>query len=373
MLNGIMGFTDLLCLAETDPVRLKYLDGIKRATARSADLTQKLLAFGRRGKNLVEPVNLQQAVEECLGMLKPSMNSNLSVAVDFQGPCWISGDPSQIQQVLVNLCINAMEAMQEGGRLTLTCRPRALGPKEGVGVGVGVGLPEGQYLELKVSDEGTGMPEEVLERIFEPFFTTKNDGRTIGSGLGLSTVYGIVMAHNGDISVESELGRGTRFRLLFPATAVSAMLGPASAPGARSLQSTEPATGKILMVEDESILLELGERALETLGYTPLTARNGLEGVETFRQHHADLRMVLLDLKMPDMGGHEAFINMHLIDPAVPVIICTGYGDNEEVHHLIGLGAKNMLSKPYTIAGLADALTLNARVLATTNRTGGAT
>ena len=233
------------------------------------------------------------------------------------------------------------------GTLTVSCRHRNLGPEEGLHLQ----LSEGGYVELAVSDLGAGMTEEVRHRIFEPFFTTKTTGRTVGTGLGLATVFGIVMSHNGAIAVESEPGKGSTFRVLFPAGIKpheDADAGPS--PGASH------ARGRLLVVEDEPLLLELAGAALEGMGYTVCLAENGQEAVEAFQLHHGDLQAVLLDLKMPVMDGKEAFRRMHLLDPGVPVIVCTGYGDNEEVQTLITLGAAAMLSKPYSLSELSAAL-----------------
>jgi PAS domain S-box-containing protein len=352
MLSGILGYANLLAMNETDPVRRKYIVGIEKAAQRSAELTQKLLAFGRRGKNLVEAVNLRLAAEECLGLLKPSMHANLTVRSDFQEPCWVDGDPNQIQQILVNLCLNAMEAMPGGGTLKLSCRPCVIGPEDALRYQ----LPEGSYVELQVADVGVGMNDEVRERIFEPFFTTKAHGPSPGTGLGLSTVFGIVVTHHGAISVESEPGQGSTFQVLLPSGSMRegpAQKGPAADNG--------KGRGKVLVVEDEHLLRELAEEALKTLGYTVCAAENGKEGVAAFRLHHGDLQAVILDLKMPVMGGTEAFSQMHQIDPSVPVIVCTGYGENEEVQRLISQGAAAMLSKPYQVSELSDAIARHAK------------
>jgi two-component system cell cycle sensor histidine kinase/response regulator CckA len=345
MLGGIMGFAELLLAEEQEPVRAGRLRSIIRAASRSGELTRKLLAFGRKGKDLVEPVNLGLVVKECLAMLRPSMHSDLRVEVDLEDCPGIDADPGQMHQVVLNLCINGLEAMRGPGTLTLRSCTRVIEEP----TSPDFLLPAGIYLELAVSDTGIGMSEEVRQRIFEPFFTTKTEAGKPGTGLGLSTVYGIVHSHRGSIEVDSQPGAGTRFRILIPA----GTLVPA---GAVSLPSSRKGHGEVLLVEDELLLREAATSALESLGYVVHAAGDGAAGLEAFRDHHATLLAVLLDLKMPVMGGREAFLEMHRIDPDVPVLVCTGFGENEEVQALRSQGAVGMLSKPYRIADLAEAL-----------------
>jgi len=345
MLGGIMGYADLLLAGEQDPHRQKYLRAILNAASRSSELTQKLLAFGRRGKNRAESLDLPTMVEECLALLRPTMSPDLQVTIDLAGCPPVDGDPSQIHQVLVNLCLNAIEAMPERGTLTIGARSRELSG----GALSGQALEPGAYVELEVSDTGVGMSVETQQRIFEPFFTTKTSSSLAGTGLGLSTAYGIVQAHRGGISVSSVLGKGTTFSVYLP-------VGVLSPRASASAVEPAPGQGVILLVEDEPLLREVGASILQTLGYEVLTAGDGVQGIQVYRENAQRLRAVLLDLKMPNMGGREAFLEFRKINPAIPVIICTGYGDNEEVQDLLTLGATAMLAKPYKIAELASKL-----------------
>jgi len=350
MLGGIMGYADLLLAGEADPKRQGYLKAILSAAGRSGELTRKLLAFGRKGKNLTESVDLGMAIQDCLAMLRPSLPPHVEVELALDPSLRVDGDPSQLHQVIVNLCINAIEAMPEQGRLRISTQGRDLGEPKAHSLQ----LPPGPYVELQVSDTGMGMTEEVRQRIFEPFYTTKTTGGSSGTGLGLSTVYGIVHGHGGSIDVNSVRGRGSLFRVLLP-------LGRLDI--ANRIKETSPAqgVGRVLVVEDEALLRELAGSALETLGFEVSSAENGRAGVQAFAELHTELRAVLLDLKMPVMGGREAFREMHRIDPEVPVIICTGFGENEEVQEILSSGAAGMLAKPYRIAELGLALEHLAR------------
>lgn len=345
MLGGIMGYADLLLAGEADPKRQKYLLAITAAASRSAELTRKLLAFGRRGKNLVVSLDLREAVAECLDMLRPSMSPDLEVIVTMAGCPSVDGDPTQIHQVLVNLCINAMEAMPGGGVLTIAASVRELPAASDSGLP----LPAGSYVELSVSDTGVGMAEEIQPRIFEPFFTTKESSGMSGTGLGLATAFGIIQTHRGAITVDSVRGKGSIFRLFLPVGQLLALEAEAPAPATGG-------QGLVLLVEDEPILQDLGRSILESMGYEVTTAGDGLEAVEAFRRHHSRLCAVLLDLKMPRMAGREAYAEIRMIDPKVPVIVCTGFGENEEVQELLTLGAAGMLAKPYRIGDLAAKL-----------------
>jgi PAS domain S-box-containing protein len=342
MLGGIMGYADLLLASEQDPVRQKFLRSILAAASRSSELTQKLLAFGRRGKNRAESLALPSMVEECLAMLRPTMSPDIRVVVDMAGCPPVDGDPSQIHQVLVNLCINAIEAMPERGTLSLSAHLLELSGSSLPGFR----LAPGPYVELVVSDTGLGMTEETRQRIFEPFFTTKNSSRMTGTGLGLSTAYGIIQAHRGAITVHSIRGKGSTFRVFLP-------VGVLSPKDRESLGESSQGRGVILLVEDEPLLRELGTAVLQALGYEVLTAGDGREAVQVYRRENRTLRAVLLDLKMPIMGGREAFLEFRNINPGVPVLICTGFGENEEVQELLTLGAVGMLAKPYKISDLA--------------------
>jgi len=345
MLAGILGYADLLLGGESDPKRRKYLLAITAAASRSAELTQKLLAFGRRGKNLVVSLNLRDTVDECLDMLRPSMSPDMKIVVTMDDCPTVDGDPAQIHQVLVNLCINAMEAMPEGGVLSLTSQVRELPtPPQS-----GLSLSAGSYVELSVADSGLGMAEEVRQRIFEPFFTTKNSSGVSGTGLGLSTAFGIIQAHRGAITVDSIRGKGSTFRVFLPLGSLPPLPKAAST-------GSHLGHGRVLLVEDEPILRDLGMSVLESLGYEVMTAADGLAAVEAFRLNHQGLCAVLLDLKMPQMGGREAYIEFLNINPDVPVIVCTGFGENEEVQELLTLGAAGMLAKPYRISELAAKL-----------------
>jgi signal transduction histidine kinase len=345
MLAGIMGYTDLLLVGEHDPLRQRYLRSILRASTRSSELVGKLLAFGRRGKNRTESVDLNSAVKECLSMVQPSMHPDLKVIPSLEAGLCVDGDPSQLQQVLVNLCINAVEAMPSSGTLTISTRMVQVEEAKTAALG----LHPGSYAELKVSDTGPGIGEDLLHQIFEPFFTTKNREGETGTGLGLSMVYGIVAAHQGLVDVSSKVGEGSTFRVLLP-------LGRLSEERPQPDLLPDRGEGLVLVVEDEPILRDLAREALQSLGYTVKTAQNGQEGVAAYEALHNQLEAVLLDLRMPVMGGREAFNWMQRIDASVPIIICTGYGENEEVQEILSLGGAGMLAKPYRILELSEAL-----------------
>ena len=249
MLAGIMGYTDLLMAGETVATRRDHLTAIMRAATRSGDLTRKLLAFARRGKNIVEAVDLAAVVRESLAILTPSFRPDVTVSLQLDAKSTIDGDPTQINQVVVNLCINANEAMEHGGRLTIRTRDVTLA----VEASQQFELSPGEYVELRVADSGVGMTDEVRLRIFEPFFTTKHGSEVTGTGLGLFTVYGIVHLHRGAITVTSSPGRGSAFTVYLPKGALAAVAPVTSGPNAAG-------AGLVLVVEDEELLRNPGRR-----------------------------------------------------------------------------------------------------------------
>jgi signal transduction histidine kinase/CheY-like chemotaxis protein len=354
MLAGIMGHADLLLDSETDPKRRESLRAIVMASTRSGELTKKLLAFARRGKNIAEATDLRELARDSLDMLRPSFHPQVVPVLALDGKWTVDGDPSQLQQVLVNLCINAVEAMPRGGTLSLAVVDRWLDDAEAATRQ----LVPGAYVELLVADTGVGMDQETAVRAFEPFFSTKDDASSGGTGLGLSTVYGIVQLHHGSVTLASTPGRGTTVSVLMPR-------GTLARPAQERSASRQSAGGIVLVVDDEELLREFTTAALGRLGYGVLTAPDGEAGVTIFRERHAELEGVLLDLKMPKKNGREAFVEMRGIDPSVPVLICSGYGDNEEAQTLISLGASGLLAKPFKIAELGAQLkALGARPVA---------
>ena len=343
MLGGIIGFADLLLAREEDPERRKHLQAILKAAEHSSDMTAKLLAFGRRGKNILESVDLDALAQEACGFAAASLPQGVTVDLRPGAPPRVDADPSLVNQVLLNLLVNAAEAMRGPGAIVVRTWDERL---EG-NAAAALGLAPGRYAALSVKDAGVGMDEATRARLFEPFFTTKADGNVLGSGLGLSTVYGILQSHHGGVQVESAPGRGSTFTVRFPEGALPAPVG--SAPQAPLPRGK----GTILVVDDEPLIMTLMVEALQRLGYATLSAWDGEEGAALFASAHADLSAVILDLKMPRLGGTGCFHRMQAVDPGVPVLVCTGYGDNEEVQVLLRLGAKGLLKKPFRVAELA--------------------
>jgi len=345
MLTAIMGYSELLLPGEPLPDRRQSLLAIMQAATRSRELTAKLLAFGRRGKNIVQSVDLAVIVRDSITMLRPSFRADVEVVIDMDGAWLVDGDPSQMSQVIVNLCLNANEAMPQGGRLVIASANVTLGDAAAKLAGLGAG----EYLRLRVTDSGIGMDADVRVRIFEPFFTTKVGGQVQGTGLGLSTVYGIIQAHGGNIIVDSTPGAGATFSVYLPK-------------GALEPEQPQPSpvvsagSGVILIAEDEDMVRQLLISAIERLGYRAIGAVDGDDAVRVFTAHCHELTGVLLDLKMPRKSGSAAFVEMHAIAPRVPILICSGYGDNAEAQRLITLGAKGLLAKPFTMSDLSSYL-----------------
>ncbi len=340
MLTVILGQAEYLSGRETDPLKRECLAAVERAAQRSADLTRKLLAFGRRGMNVVEETSVQAVVRDCVVMLAPSLRPNVRLDLELDDTWSVDADPSQLSQVVLNLCLNANDAMPDGGPIRVATRDVLLD------------LPSGgpaEFVELRVSDTGVGIAEDVKSRIFEPFFSTKPGSLVSGTGLGLATVDGVVHLHGGSVTVESAVHEGSTFTVRLPRGRLKR--DAAVAPPRRL-----PAGGRILVVDDEPMVRNVATTALETFGFDAVVATDGIEAVRLFSEHHTTLAGVLLDLKMPRMGGSEAFAVLRGIDPTVPILICSGYGDNEEVERLIRGGARGLLMKPFNLKDFGEAL-----------------
>ncbi len=345
MLNVINGYADLVlsALREEDPHWME-IDQIRKAGDRAAALTRQLLAFSRKQILKPEVVNLNRIVADTEKMLQRLIGEH--IRLDFR-PAENLGavkvDPGQIEQVIINLAVNARDAMPMGGCLTIETRNVELDSDY---VDRRPGVQPGPYVMLAISDTGMGMEEGVRQRIFEPFFTTKESGK--GTGLGLATVYGIVRQSGGHIWVYSEMGKGTTFKIYLPRTQE-----PACEQGSPRIEGLVGGTETILIVEDDEAVRELTRRILETAGYDVLTAADGEEALRLWERRDASIHMVLTDVIMPGMSGRELAERLKASDPAMKVLYMSGYTDNAIVHHGVLDDGTHFIEKPFTVLELA--------------------
>jgi PAS domain S-box-containing protein len=348
ILTAILGYTSLLKRTELDADGLhKAAEVMEKAAQRGAVLTQQLLGFARKGRNESAAVDLAVVVEEVIGLLQRTIEKNIVIHRRFgPGPAVVLGDPGQLHQVVLNLAVNARDAMPGGGELTFETSTVEIGANECRGH---PGTTPGPYARLTVRDTGCGIGDDIRDRIFEPFFTTKELGK--GTGMGLAMVYGIVHNHGGMIGVESEVSRGTTVEVSLPRSGEAVV---AEAP--RRSEQVVPGTGHVLVVDDEDGVREVAADLLVCLGYRVTTAASGADAVRQYRQLGHDVDVVLLDLAMPDMDGGECFHALQALDRDVKAVLCTGYGLNLAAQQLLDDGMLGVISKPYAIERLSDAI-----------------
>ncbi len=356
MLTGIMGSADLLLQRHRGDPSERHLRLILRASERAADLTRKLLTFARVGRGLLATVDVHNVVRDTVAMLEHSIDKRIRIRTSLDaGLSTVSGDASQLQSALLNLGVNARDAMPEGGELLFATAERTLDGSEITALAIPV--EPGRYLELRVSDTGTGMAEEVISHIFEPFFTTKPIGK--GTGLGLAAVFGTIRDHHGSVRVESRLGSGTTFRLylrLSEAAPARARDERAPAPRARR--------GTVLVIDDEEIARDTMCAMLGQLGFEVLSARDGVEGVEVFIGARARINVVFIDMEMPRMRGVDCLRRLQQIAPEVCAVLCSGFARDSTPELLRSEGFRAQLTKPYLLDDLGrtlDALTPTER------------
>jgi PAS domain S-box-containing protein len=349
-LSGIMGYANLLKIELVDnPDLAEYVENIMTATRRSAGLTAQLLAFSRQGKYLSVPVDAHALIDEAVHILSRSIDKNIAIGKTFDAPsAAITGDPAQLENALLNLAINARDAMPAGGEMTFATRIVEL--DESFCSEYSFEIRPGPYLQIRVVDTGTGMSTEVKRRIFEPFFTTKEPGK--GTGMGLASVYGTVKNHKGAIDVQSTPGAGTEFVLYFP---VSGANEPHRADGG-NLQTPERLSARVLLIDDEILVLGATRKMLEQLGCDVETANTGAEAIAVCETSHDAFDAIILDLIMPGMNGKETFRRLRKINPRAAVIVASGYSLEGEVQELLDEGAQAFLKKPFDAEELAAAL-----------------
>ncbi|HRU05040.1 MAG TPA: response regulator, partial [Candidatus Brocadiia bacterium] len=323
---------------------MNMLAKITNSAQKAGELAQQLLAFARGGKYHPRVVNLNDIIRQTLRLHSRSVPMLIRIVEDLQADLWsIEADRAQISQVVMSLCMNAVEAISGPGVVTVTTRNIEVTPDAPAPLS---SLKPGPHVEMTVHDTGHGVAEDVRARIFEPFFTTKFQGR----GLGLAAAYGIVQNHHGLITVESAEGEGATFRVCLPAV-------PAQAPPEPDADEDTP-TGHetLLLADDEETVLSTTRDILEHLGYTVITACNGAEAVRAARLHQGPIQLAILDLAMPVMDGAEAFHKLVKTRPDMKIIVCSGYELDEAAQAILDDGAAAFLQKPFRVSALARAI-----------------
>jgi len=348
ILGGILGYASLMRLKmEPDHPFRGYVETIEKSSQRAAVLTSQLLGFARKGKYDLRSLNLNLLAEDTLAIVRQTFDRAVTVEARLaESLPNVEGDMMQLQQVLMNLCINARDAMPKGGSLVLTTRT------EQVAEGDERVPPEskaGLYALLSVADTGCGMDEETQAKIFEPFFTTKEKGK--GTGLGLAMVYGVVKNHGGFVTVRSEVGRGSVFTLHLPAAEKLSDRRPeALAAPERSRGAVPDQT--ILVVDDEESIRFLARDILVGEGYRVLLAEDGARALEIYREHQGEIGLVVLDIIMPKLGGGEVFLKMKEMDPGVHVLVSSGYSQEGKAQEILSGGAMGFVQKPFHVRDL---------------------
>ena len=343
LLMGIQGNVSLMLL-ETDPGHPLYakLKSIESCVLGGSDLTRQLLGFARGGKYNVKVLDFNRVVQNTALMFGRT-RKDINIHEKMQPDLWtVEADQNQIEQVLLNLYINAWQAMPDGGHIYLETKNVEMD----AAYAKSFNIPPGRYVQISVADTGTGIEANVQSKIFEPFFTTKEMGR--GTGLGLASAYGIIKNHDGAIEFSSEVGMGTTFYVYLPASGAQVQL-PEKMTGTLTRGDES-----ILLVDDEQVILDVNRNMLENMGYHVKTAQGGQEAIEIYRVSHNQIDMVILDMIMPDMNGGIVFDHLKSINPDVKVLLATGYSISGQAEKIVARGCAGFIQKPYAIKKLSD-------------------
>jgi PAS domain S-box-containing protein len=346
ILMGIQGRASLLLLQPDLPSNVvDHLKGIEEYVKSATDLTGQLLGFARGGKYQVKALNINELLKKS-AMMFGRTKKEIKIYEKYQKDIWIVAvDAGQIEQVFLNLFVNAWQAMPKGGTLYLQTENMDVGQQETETLQI----KSGRYVKITVTDTGIGMDEGTRQRIFDPFFTTKEMKR--GTGLGLATVYGIIKNHAGYITVFSEKGKGTTFNIFLPAS--------------EKIPEEEQAAedtiikgfGTILLVDDERVILEVGLPILESLGYRVIVAQNGQEALDIYKVKRDQIDLVILDMVMPGLSGEEVFNQMRKINPRVKVLLSSGYSINDKAKEILDKGCSGFIQKPFNVKKMSHKIT----------------
>ena len=342
LLMGIQGNTSLMLLdVATGHPHYQNLKSIEKMVQHGSGLTKQLLGVARGGKYEVNTTDLNRLIEAGVDLFGRT-RKEISIHRRLQENLWpVEADRGQIEQVLLNLYVNASHAMPEGGELYIETKNLILDQERMTPHG----LSAGRFVRVSVTDTGIGMDETTLKRVFDPFFTTKEMGR--GTGLGLASAYGIIRNHNGIINVYSEKGEGTTFNIYLPASDKQIQEKIVS------VEAILKGTETILFVDDEKAVLQIGKQLLERLGYRVIDATSGPKAIEIFRKKRESLDLVILDMIMPGMSGGETYDQLSEIDPNVKVLLSSGYSINGQAKKILQRGCKGFIQKPYNLRDLS--------------------
>jgi PAS domain S-box-containing protein len=352
ILMVIIGNSNLamMDLNEESPAA-ENLHRIEQAVARAADLTKQMLAYSGKGKFVIEDLDLNHLLEKMLPLLEVSTSKKAALRLRLHQPLpLVKADATQMHQIVMNLVINASEAIEDNSGVIdiitgcLVCDQNYL--KDAL---LGENLCEGLYVYLEIADTGYGMSMETIAKLFDPFFTTKFTGR----GLGMAAVLGIVKGHKGAIKVNSELGKGTTFKILLPASERTTNLH--NHDNHDKHRDDWQGSGTVLLVDDEEAVRDIGVEMLEMLGFSPITANDGQEAISLFKET-PDIQFVILDLTMPRMGGEQCFRELRKLNPMVKVIMASGYNEQEVTQMFVGEGLSGFIQKPYNLSNLRGSI-----------------
>lgn len=346
LLQVVLGFSGLMITNPALPDQFKRgIKSINKAALSGADLVSRLLTFARKTETWPTPLNLNDKIIQISELLDRSISKMIQIELRLsKNPAFIDADASQIEQIIMNLAVNAGHAMPEGGKLVIETQTVNLDRAYCL---IHAEATLGPHILLSVSDTGTGMDKETVERIFEPFFTTKSHGT--GSGLGLAMVYGIVKQHAGHIVCYSEPGAGTTFNIYFPA-----MVAESKPQETSELVVPKGGTETILLVDDDDSVRDVGKEMLLEYGYRVMTASNGREALEIYSAERDSISLVILDLLMPMMSGKECLRGLFEIDPKVRVLVASGFTQNGEIRNVLDSGARGFIGKPFETSQLLD-------------------
>ena len=343
LLGSIMGYASFLKIICPDVPQIQNcIDIIDSSAEKASSVSKQLLSLGRKTDNYAfEPLHLGKIVTDIEELLKMSLANNISLVIEIEENLkTVEADHGQIEQIVMNLVINAGHAMPEGGKIKIRICNHLFKVASG-------NIPAGEYVGLSVIDNGTGIPKEIQSKIFEPFFTTKAKDK--GSGLGLAMVFSIVQNHQGFIQLDSTEGVGTTFNLNFPITNKSV-----AEISSKKSSGLHEGKGTILVVDDEETLRDMLAKMLKLMGYRVIHAENGQQAYEIYTEKQSEIKLVVLDMMMPELDGEQTFYKLKSFDAQVKVLLASGYGEGDSVQKTIDAGAASFMAKPYRISDVSE-------------------